>query len=168
LSQPLPLRFVAREVMPAGSADEAEALSLRPGFVDSGGTAVEGIRQHTSGANGRILRRSETPERIEIEAEADRPTLVVLRDTFAPGWVARVDGSPAPVLRADGRHRAVPIGAGRHRVILSYRAPGLVAGFVLSVASGLVLLLLWPFGAERRRSAGHRRDSGVEAMQGCG
>ncbi len=45
---------------------------------------------------------------------------VVLRDSFADGWRAEVDGQPAPILRADALFRAVHIAPGPHTVRFSY------------------------------------------------
>jgi uncharacterized membrane protein YfhO len=76
---------------------------------------------------------------------------VVVRDAYAPGWSATVDGERTPILRADGRHRAVAVPAGASRVALSYRPPGLTAGLFVAAASALLLL---PLGAlSRGRSA---------------
>ena len=54
--------------------------------------------------------------------ESARPGLLVLRDTYYPGWSAIGGRSPAALLRADVLFRAVPIEAGTHTVELRYRS----------------------------------------------
>jgi hypothetical protein len=146
LRDPLPLRAVARDVraVPSGAASETD-----PAALAAGATVVEGVVPATQGASGRILETRERADRIDLRVEADRPTVVVVRDAFAPGWNATVDGRPAPVLRADGRHRAVAVPAGESRVRLYYRPPGMLAGLVLSLASVAVIAAL----ARHRRAA---------------
>jgi len=134
LADALPLRAVAREVRPAANATSAEQLAAEDGFQQAGGVAVEGAIA-SSGASGRIVSAREAPDRLEFVAEADRATVLVVRDAFADGWSATVDGATAPVLRADGRHRAIPIPSGRSRVVLRYRPVGLWAAIGLSLLS---------------------------------
>jgi hypothetical protein len=136
---PLPLRAVARDVrvVSLGAAAESD-----PGALAAGTAVVEGGISPTAGASGRILETLETVDRVELRVTADRPTVVVVRDAFAPGWTAAVNGRPAPVLRADGRHRAVPIPAGESRVRLSYRPPRLLAGVALSLVATVVIAVL--------------------------
>jgi hypothetical protein len=98
---------------------------------------VAGAAPLRSLAGGRILQARETPDRLELEVEADAATRLMVRDAFARGWSATVDGAPAPVLRAEGRHRAVPVPGGRSRVVLRYDPPGLGAGLAVG---GLALL----------------------------
>jgi hypothetical protein len=64
--------------------------------------------------------------------EADGHLLV--RDTFARGWRAWVDGRETPVERAEGGHQAIAVRAGTHRVRLAYSPPGLRAGVALMLA----------------------------------
>jgi hypothetical protein len=128
----------------------AEALARDPGFQAAGGVAVEGEIDERFGGNGRILSSAETPGRLELSVEADRETILVVRDAFAPGWYAEVDGQPAPLLRADGRHLAVPVRSGTSHVVLAYRAPRLDAGVALTALAGAMLGVLWFTG--RRRS----------------
>lgn len=138
LRDALPRLSVAADAVPAEpprSGDEGPAGRA---------TRVEGLGAPVSGAIGEILSRDERPGQLVVHLSADRPTVLVLRDAYMPGWVARVDGRPAPVLRADERHRAVPVPAGRSTVRLYYRPPGLrlplaLAAAALTLALGLLL-----------------------------
>ncbi len=85
-----------------------------------------------------VIRRLE-PERVEIDAASSADGLLVLSDTFYPGWRATVDGSEVEILRANGLFRAVRIPAGPHRVVFEYAPRSLRRGAWLS---GLSLLAL--------------------------
>jgi hypothetical protein len=136
---PLPLRVVAQDVrvVPPGAAAESDPVALAAGTA-----VVEGAISPTEGASGLVVETLETVDRLDLRVTADRPTVVVVRDAFAPGWTATVNGRPAPVLRADGRHRAVPVPAGESRVRLSYRPPRMLAGVVVTLAALLVIAVL--------------------------
>lgn len=90
------------------------------------------------------------PERVEIEVEAERPGLLVLSDSFFPGWQAWVDDAESEILRANGLFRAVVVSAGAHRVRFEYRPASFRRGAALSAVS-LVLLGVIPIGARLRR-----------------
>jgi hypothetical protein len=149
LEAPLPLRDVARRVRRAAGPQAAEALARAPGFQAAGGVAVEGDVEETDDASGRVLGTLESSGRLELEVEAARPTLLVVRDAFAPGWSASIAGMSVPTLRADGRHRAVPIPSGRSRVVLEYRPPRQWGGLALSLGAATVLAGLWLGGRVR-------------------
>jgi hypothetical protein len=91
----------------------------------------------------------ETPGRMEVRVEADRAAALVLRDAYAPGWTASVNGRPAEIEVEEGRYRAVRVAAGRSDVTFRYRPPRLTAGMALSAAAALSLAALW-----RRQSGG--------------
>lgn len=76
---------------------------------------------------------------VAIDAVAPRGGLLILSDTWYPGWEATVDGHPAPVLRANIAHRAVVLPPGRHRVEFRFRPRSVAIGLGLSAAA-LVLL----------------------------
>jgi uncharacterized membrane protein YfhO len=82
----------------------------------------------------------DSPERVVLRVEADRPGLLVLRDALFPGWSVQVDGRAAPLLRADVLFRAVPVTAGTHTIEFRYRSLGFERGLVLAaLAAGLTL-----------------------------
>jgi hypothetical protein len=148
LNAPLPRRQVASRVVPVEGASGGVERAREPGFLEDGAVAVEG-GPATTGARGKVLRREEGTDRLEIEVESDAATTLVVRDGWAPGWRARVNGTSAPVWRADGRHRAVPLPEGRSVVVLSYRPPGLGPSLVISACAVVALVAL-----RRRRPRG--------------
>ena len=78
------------------------------------------------------------PERVVIEAKADRASMLVLTDSWYPGWEATVDGHKVEVLRADHALRAVVLPAGTHRVEFNFRPRSLRAGASITAATALV------------------------------
>lgn len=91
-----------------------------------------------TGAVRRTARVGETT----LAVDAPSAGVVVVRDNFARGWEARVDGARAAVVRI-GDHLGVAVPAGRHEVLLRYRPPGLRTGLLLTacgfLAAGVLL-----------------------------
>ncbi len=77
------------------------------------------------------------PEQVDITAETPTAGYLLLTDSWYPGWIATVDGQPAPIYRADLIFRAVPIGPGRHAIQFVYRPISLIVGAGISIA-GLI------------------------------
>jgi hypothetical protein len=77
----------------------------------------------------------DTPDRIAVNADLEKPGWLVLRDNYFPGWKAEVDGAPARILRADYAFRAVALSAGSHRVVFRYRPGSFYWGIGVSLAA---------------------------------
>ena len=92
-----------------------------------------------------------SPNRVELDANLERPGLVILADTFYPGWTLTIDGQPAPILRANRMMRGAAVESGRHRLVYEYRPRSFLVGggFSLVGVVGWVGLLA----ANRRRRA---------------
>ncbi len=60
------------------------------------------------------------PGRIEIDVDAATAGVLVLHDTYYPGWIAEVDGREMPIMRAEVLFRAVEVPAGRHRIVFRF------------------------------------------------
>jgi hypothetical protein len=89
---------------------------------------------------GTAAMRRHDPGHIEVETTAPGPGVVVVREAWAKGWRAAVDGAPAAIARADGRHMAVTIAAGAHTVRLDYDPPGFRLGVLIALAAAVVIL----------------------------
>jgi len=86
-----------------------------------------------------------TVNSLEIEANVPSPAILLITDAYAPGWqVKSLSPTPAPqanyhVMPADYVVRAIPLAAGKHHLLVYYRAPGLIAGAIITLS---VLTLL--------------------------
>jgi hypothetical protein len=93
---------------------------------------------HAAGTGaGTALPITRRGDRIETEVDASRPGRLVVREAWAAGWEARIDGHPAGVECVDGRHLGVDVAPGHHRVELRYRPPRFQAGLAVSVLCAL-------------------------------
>jgi hypothetical protein len=123
--------------------------ALRQGDVHPGEEALlEGEPEPRPGGSGdaRVTILSHEPQRVVVQAVLSAPGLLVLADTFYPGWEARVDGRRRPLLVADYVIRAVALEAGEHRVEFVFRPRSFRLGAALSVLSLLALcagLVVW-------------------------
>lgn len=76
---------------------------------------------------------------ITIEMEALRPAVLVFSEAWLPGWSASVRGQNLTTVRVDGVIQGLPVLAGHYQVVLRYRAPGALAGLVVSSTTALGL-----------------------------
>jgi hypothetical protein len=107
-------------------------------------------RSHLAGyLPGTLSLASEAPtiahddtQRVEIDVVLASPGLLILADTFDPGWRLAVDGAEAPIFGANRMMRAAALGAGRHHLVFRYEPWSFRVGVVVSLASVVVLAAL--------------------------
>jgi predicted outer membrane lipoprotein len=151
---PLPRLAAYARVNPVSSADDALAALTSPTLDPAESVPVESSDPGvTSLANGPMgfptagTIDSYDPLRISGSVSVKRPSLVVLNDTWYPGWVAYVDGARTDILHADYLFRGILVPAGTHRIVFSYEPRSFALGFALTIA-GLVVALAMLLGAE--------------------
>jgi hypothetical protein len=76
---------------------------------------------------------SETNNRLLLTAKAQEKTLLVLNDTYFPGWKAFADGKRTKIYRADYTFRAIPLNAGAHTVEFIYDPLSFKLGAAISI-----------------------------------
>lgn len=85
------------------------------------------------------------PTRVVVDAQLGCGGLLVLADTYFPGWEVKVDGKSEQVLEVYGVVRGVVLGAGKHRVEFSYQSSAIRFGVISCVGSCLALVALFLF-----------------------
>ncbi len=94
----------------------------------------------------------EHPDRIVLRVTTRAPGLLIVADTWMPGWRATLNGRPVPVFCGDHAFRVVALPEpGRIEVVMTYRAPGLAIGGMISVGSVGLLAVIGLRGAVRKR-----------------
>jgi hypothetical protein len=92
-----------------------------------------------------------TGEKVLLHCHARRAGYAVLLEEWTHGWVATLDGQPAPIERADTIFRAVRIPPGQHQVAMTYATPGLRAGALLALVGWMIFALLSGVSLYQRR-----------------
>jgi hypothetical protein len=97
------------------------------------------------------------PDRVQIRVTTTAPGLLVVADTWMPGWSALLDGRPAPILRGDHAHRVVVLpDPGMHTILMRYDPPGLALGLTITAISWIAMM-----GICHRGHRGHREKASV-------
>jgi hypothetical protein len=78
--------------------------------------------------------------------------MLVIADTWYPGWYATVDGRPAPIYQPYAALRGVVVPRGFHTLAMHYRPRSALLGAVMSVAGILLACVLALRGAVRTSS----------------
>ena len=99
-----------------------------------------GIPQTPNATPGTATYREVTPEDVRISVTTADPALVVVRNSYDPGWSATVDGAPAPVLATDYLVQGVAVPPGTHEIRLVYRDDDIARGMAAGVIVWLLLL----------------------------
>lgn len=159
----LPRAFLVFDAVVEPEHARSDDVMRRPGF-DPGRLAVldrapaGGLPGLAGGEPAAASIRAYRLNDVVVETAAERPGVLVLTDSFFPGWGARVDGESAELLRAYGNFRAVYVPAGRHLIEFRYLPLSVLAG-ALTSALGLALVGLGALALGWRRLYREGADS---------
>lgn len=125
----LPRAWSVHTVFAARNDDELRAMLQQPriaahlesaAFMTNPPRGIDAPFQCPAADRVRLL-NYEPGSRIRIEARMACRGLVVLSETFYPGWRATLDGHPVEILEAYGALRSVVAPAGTHLIEFQYR-----------------------------------------------
>jgi hypothetical protein len=91
------------------------------------------------------------PEHVEIEAESDGESVLVLSDLFHPFWRASVDGQPGEIFPVFSVLRGIRLPPGRHTVRFTCAVP--LMGVAWGISAGALVAIVFAWTMTRRRSS---------------
>jgi hypothetical protein len=145
----LPRAFAVHDVRAVVDSDAALALMLQDDFDPSRIAVVEGsVPPLLAAASGRAAGPGDSnvritkyqDSRVELSARMNAPGMVLLTDTYYPGWKAYVDGERTELYAADYLFRGVSVPEGEHQIAFVYDPGSFKIGVALSL-SALVCML---------------------------
>ena len=77
--------------------------------------------------------RRPSGDSVVVQAKLTCKGLVVVSDTFFPGWKAEIDGRPAEIYEVNAAMRGVVVPAGEHTLSMRYRPQSFYLGALLTV-----------------------------------
>lgn len=82
---------------------------------------------------------------VDLATQLKEKSLVVLSDSYYPGWKAYIDGVETKIYAANINSRAVVAPAGDHNIEYRYRPKNIQIGALISISSIIVLIGIFKF-----------------------
>jgi hypothetical protein len=134
MPNPLPrFRFVEHAIVTTDVARDVESIDLRSQALVTTRLDLE------EGPSGKIKVLTDRPGEIRLSSEAPARQLLVIAESFHPGWELTIDGNPESLVRAYGDFMGAVVDKGSHEIRLEFRPRSLVAGWA-GTSIGLLLL----------------------------
>ncbi len=140
-TQVAPRAFLVSNVRQASTSSDAVAQMQAPDFDPTTQAVVEGdVSINAVGSSsGDAVVTSYSAQQVQLNVSTPGQSLLVMTDTYYPGWSATVDGQPTPIWPTDLAFRGVVVPPGVHQVSFHYAPVSFEIG-VAAAAGALVLL----------------------------
>ena len=155
---PLPkYRLVSEVIVEAHHAQAIQRIDLAAcAIVDHSLTETAGLAPGDARLPpGRVGVRREACGRIELITRSPTRQMLIVAESFHPGWQARVDGEPVEICRVNSDFFGCPVPAGDHVVVLEFRPASLRWGRGLTLLGLLLTARQFPAGWRATDHARH-------------
>ena len=141
----LPRAYLATRIILATTKEEAFAAISREDFIPGKSVVLEKPMPDSfhpkESATGRVRLTQQTETSLTVAVQDNTSdAMLVLTDTYYPGWQALLDGKSVPISPANIRQRAVSVPPGNHDVRFFYAPKSLIWGVIIS---SLIFMLLF-------------------------
>jgi hypothetical protein len=109
-----------------------------------------------AGSSSTVTFVERSPERIRLTVDAAADGLLVLSETYDPGWNAFVNGQEVDILRANYLFRAIPVPAGVSEIELRFEPIETRIGMAISGLTLLIVIPAFVLALRRRRPFGEQ------------
>jgi hypothetical protein len=154
VDDPPPMASAVTDWVLVKRPDDAFTAVAWDGFLPRRFAVVEGrpgIQVQAGASPGTAAYRELSPTDVRIDVTTAAPSILVVRNSYAEGWIATIDGAPVPVLPADGIVQGVPVPPGTHEVRLTYRDAAVTTGIWAGIVVWLGLAAAWAIARARDR-----------------
>jgi hypothetical protein len=166
IDEPLPRAYLARGLHRCSEEVALQRiLQGRFGFgwqpCQNDPSVTTAPEEASAGVAGFVNLDAHSDVYLEYTVNLLNPGYLVVRESYAPGWMASVDGAAAELIPVDLVYRAAAVPAGSHKVRLEYRPDGMAVGLILNTLGLLIVGLGVLFLRTRDAGGGAGDDSQV-------
>ncbi len=140
----LPMAFITENILKVKTSKEAlekmSSLDLRRTAVVISDSNLPLFDNQKPGSYANIYHYSNSKVKIDVKSIDD--SLLVLSNTYYPGWQAYIDGKPTKIYKTNLTSRGILLTNGKHDVEFIYVPKLLYLGMIISIISFIVSLIL--------------------------
>jgi hypothetical protein len=108
------------------------------------------VTLETCGGEDTVTYKKIRPTSYIVDTEMRCKRMVVVGNTYFPGWTVRVDGRPTRMYEVDRALSGFVVPGGKHKVEVAYRPASVFVGAALSISALLGLCILGIFSRNER------------------
>jgi hypothetical protein len=123
------------------TADVIETL-LSKDFDQKNSAVIEGNLPQGNCVSGQVISNVSLFGERTIEVQTNGGCVLVVTDSFYPGWIASIDGTQTKIYAANYLFRAIYVPDGYHLVRFVYRPDSFLVGAIITFLSGVVIFML--------------------------
>lgn len=138
-----PRAYFAQNIIPAETINDAYRALSSDAFVPGASAIVGHLPEVAEGNRQTSVTLTESADETRLTAQIQNnpaASLLVITDTYYPGWEADIDDSSTPLIPVNIRHRGVVVPAGDHTVHLRYVSGSLRLGSIITLVSVLITI----------------------------
>lgn len=133
--------YMVGEVIRVKTVAEAQAVFSRDTFDPRASAIIENAIDIEAGHNNPTISLTESDDNTTVTVSVtdnERKQLLVLADTYYPGWSATIDGMETTIYAVNIRNRGIIVGKGDHIITFRYQPESVAMGAIISVCSIIV------------------------------
>ena len=136
--------YFPEKVFYAQTVDQFKEILQKPDFNPYTSVVLkEKLPKENFDASGSPAKiTSQTDTEIKIEVTTNSEQLLVLEDSYYPGWEASDNGKQAKIFLANGNQKAIFLRKGDHKIRFVFKPQSLKLGEIISLFSA-ALILAW-------------------------
>ncbi len=142
-SNAAPRAYIAHHQIGASTVSEAANILRKDTFIPGSWVLVPKTLSLNTNPNGNTVITHQSDQRITIDVKNNTSdAILVLADTYYPGWYATVDGKQEIILPVNISQQGIRVPSGNHRVEFLYKPTSIFYGLLISTVSLLIALIL--------------------------
>jgi len=142
INDSIPRAYLATNFEVATTLEEAQVKLINKNFIAGKSVLLE---ENINIENGQKQGKVEIVENKDLiiklkVTDNQAASVLVLADTYYPGWEAKIDNMSTKIYPANIRQRAVIVPQGNHEIVFEYKPKSFLAGVWISGISYLVII----------------------------